>query len=182
MLNRSLSVSRCVADSQWLAFRTYSWEDKIEEKAYTKTKMANSGTHARSNSSVNNPSRERGKKLLSRVSQPRRLRKEKRREKRYEKRVKEKDGETKRGETMILSRRRRTSTIRKNLLIGDPDLCRAPGSYPRGSSSGVSRRAWPPTPPLRRHPRAIIVDHQRKRNAPPDVSRFTFHRLCPTFV
>ncbi|EZA47053.1 hypothetical protein X777_16710 [Ooceraea biroi] len=37
---------------------------------------------------------------------------------------------------MILSRRRR-ATIRKNLLIGDLDLCRAPGSYPRGSSSGA---------------------------------------------
>jgi len=29
------------------------------------------------------------------------------------------------------------ATIRKNLLIGDPDLYRAPRSYPRGSPSGA---------------------------------------------
>lgn len=43
--------------------------------------------------------------------------------------------ETKRGSSLVARTPR--VTIRKNLLIGDPDLCRALRSYPRGSPSGA---------------------------------------------
>jgi len=158
--------------------------------------------HARSILSVNNPSRERGKKLLSLgASQPRRLRrrdgearreiKRERERERNEERERERERESERERERGLEgtdgdRERcdprsssdvRTSraTIRKNLLIGDPDLYRAPGSYPRGSSSGAVYldavdpqplpsfllSLLPPSPAGHRR-----RDRQRKRNAP----------------
>jgi len=146
--------------------------------------------HARSISSVNNPSRERGKKLLSLgVSQPRRLRRRdgearreikreklKEREKERERRHEGTDGDRERCDPRSSSDVRTSrATIRKNLLIGDPDLYRAPGSYPRGSSSGAVYldaadpqplpsfflSLLPPSPAGHRR-----RDRQRKRNVP----------------
>lgn len=82
-----LFASRYLPSSQRLAIRSYSRKKRRERIAKNKRQI---GTIYRNNSTLNNPSYERGKKRLSRVSQPRRLGDE--REKRCEARQEKKRG------------------------------------------------------------------------------------------